>query len=124
MKTGRPKKTIKTLPDGWQEAIVNLYSEGASDVEIKKLIYQWLNSFSNDLWDRWMIEEPKFSETIKTGRLLSQSWWESQGRISLKSNKFNAALWYMNMKNRFSWTDRTDHTTKDDKIQPPVIKFK
>jgi hypothetical protein len=106
MPSGRPKEGLNTLPQGWQDDILSLYEQGASDVEIKALIYQWRNTFSNNLWDRWMDEEPIFWETIKKGRQLSESWWQNAGRVNLKDSRFNSTLWYMNMKNRFGWADK------------------
>lgn len=123
-KVGAPKKGIDILPEGWKVQIMNLYEEGASDVEVKALIYKWLDSFSNDLWSRWMDEEPEFSETIKKGRLLSHAWWEYQGRINLKKSDFVPVLWYMNMKNRFGWTDnqKIDHTSQGEKINITLVR--
>ena len=124
---GRPKATIDELPNNWQDEVLKLYAEGASDVEIKALIYQWRGSFSNDLWDRWMDEEPIFSETIKVGKLFSQQWWEKKGRKNLENKDFNYTGWFMNIKNRFynDWRDRKDldHTTKGNKVSIPVISF-
>lgn len=111
-KVGRPKEDTSILWDGWDDDIIELYSEGASDVEIKALIYKMKGSFSNDLWDRWLKEDEKFSETIKRGKLLSQSWWEKNGRSNLKNKDFNYTGWYMNMKNRFGWADKTDNKTE------------
>ena len=115
---GRPKASISELPEGWDKQVLNLYSEGASDVEVKALIYGWRDSFSNDLWERWMREEHIFSETIKKGRTLSEAWWQRSGRINLKDKEFNYTGWYMNMKNRFGWADKqqTDVTTGGEKI--------
>jgi hypothetical protein len=115
---GAPKKKLDIMPERWQDIIMELYTEGGSDKEVKKLIHSWLGTFSNDLWDRWLREESDFSETIKKGRLFSEAWWEKKGRINLDSSTFNATLWYMNMKNRFGWADaqKVDHTTAGEKI--------
>ena len=106
-KVGAPKKPLD-LPKGWEKTIIDLYSEGASDVEIKALICDWRGKFSNDLWDRWMLEEGKFSETIKNGKRKSAAWWQKNGRSNLENKEFNATLWYMNMKNRFGWADKQE----------------
>jgi hypothetical protein len=118
----RPKESIEKLPQGWQSEILELYKEGGSDVEVKALIYEWRGRFSNDLWDRWLAQEPEFSEIIKNGRGLSEAWWTTQGRVNLQNNRFNHVLWYMNMKNRFNWTDKQqmDHTGIPT---IPIIKF-
>jgi len=125
MRTGRPKIKINVLPIGWEEAILNLYNEGASDVEIRAYLAQNRidkNSFSDDLWERFINEEPEFSRTIKKGKLFSQAWWEREGRTSLRDNRFNYTGWYMNMKNRFGWADKTDFTSGGNPITP-IIKF-
>ena len=108
-RVGRPSKY---KPEMCEQAI-ELMKEGASLVEVaaeigvrRSTIYDWMDEES----DRY-IEE--FSDTIKRGVELSQSWWEKQGRTNLvnkyQNDSFNASLWYMNMKNRFGWKDKHDH---------------
>lgn len=105
----RPKQEVETeLWEGWYSDVLELYKEGAADVEVKALIYEKKGSFSNDLWDRWMKDEMQFSETIKMGKLLSEAWWNKKGRKGLENKEFNYTGWYMNMKNRFNWKDKQE----------------
>lgn len=69
MSAGRPLEKFD-LPEGWQIEVLQLYKQGASDVEVKAYIYEIRGTFSNDLWVRWMDQEIEFSETIKNGRIL------------------------------------------------------
>jgi hypothetical protein len=115
-KGGRPKDTLDRLPDGWEKGCEELASQGASEVELR--VYLGLHE---GLFYRFLKDEPKFSQTIKTCADLCRVWWEKNGRVNLDTKEFNSTLWYMNMKNRFGWADKqeqkVDHTTKGDKIQ-------
>ena len=104
---GRPLKPCNLDEDQFYY-IERLYEEGGSDAEVKAYIHSQIGSISNDLWERWMKEEPKFSEAIKRGRLLSEAWWTKEGRTNLKDKDFSYTGWYMNMKNRFKWADKQD----------------
>jgi len=124
---GRPKETLDSLPKGWHDDVLNLYKEGGSDVEVKAMIWEWRGSFSNDLWDRWCKDEPQFSETIKMGKVLSEAWWVKQGRSNLvvkyQADGFSYTGWYMNMKNRFGWADKTESDLKHSGSGGIVIQY-
>lgn len=126
MAAGRPKEDLSELPNGWYNDILEVYRNGGSDVEVKALIYEWRGRFSNSLWDRWINEEPEFSKTIKMGRMLSEAWWTKNGRTNLQNKEFNYTGWYMNMKNRFGWSDKQETknevTVKEFNIKE-LVKF-
>lgn len=126
MTSGRLPEPCRLTNQDFEE-ILTLYKEGASDVEIKALIHDKRGSFSNDLWTRWLEEEEVFSAIIKRGRILSQVWWEKQGRISLKDRDFNYTGWYMNIKNRFKkdWMEKqsVDITSKGESVSPAMSRL-
>jgi hypothetical protein len=124
---GRPKEGLDSLPEDWYDQIIDMYSNGADDSEIMATIYMWRGRFSYDLWERWLKDEPEFSETIKMGRIIAKAWYIRLGREQLRNNFFPFVGWYMQMKNRFGWKDRNDVTSDDKQIgteeDRKVIKF-
>lgn len=100
---GRPKITIADLPKKWREHIIEEMSDGATLGEI----YGWLK-IDKETFARLRDEDEEFSETIKEGLLLSEKWWLEVGRTQLRDKNFNYTGWYMNMKNRFGWRDKSE----------------
>ena len=107
----RPKKTLDNLPKNWKKIITDIKRQGGSDVEVRVAL-----DISDDLWSRFIKEIEEFSRTIKKGTDLCEAWWVKEGRVNLGNRQFNAVLWYMNMKNRFGWKDKTDITSQGEKI--------
>ena len=83
--------------------IIELMSEGASLCEAAAEL-----GICKDGIDEWKEQIPEFSKALKKGKLLSQVWWEKQGRLNLTNKNFNYTLWYANMKNRYGWSDKKD----------------
>ena len=105
MPAGRPKKTLDDLPDNWKLEMLTRAKDGESDVELR---INALGGISDDLWYRFIEEEPEFSRTLKECRLLQESWWNTKGRGMVGGDSGNAAVWIFNMKNRFGWKDKTE----------------
>lgn len=105
MPAGRPKKTLDDLPDNWKLEMLTRAKDGESDVELR---INALGGISDDLWYRFIEEEPEFSRTLKECRLLQESWWNAKGRGMVGGDSGNAAVWIFNMKNRFGWKDKTE----------------
>lgn len=119
---GRPKLKLEDLPQNWQSELPAMGEQGCSDVELRN----YLNGICHETWERLIKEEPQFSETVKIARLKCQVFWEKQGRINLSDKDFSPTLWYMNMKNRFGWSDKKEikQTGTPPNIQLNVIPNK
>ena len=94
---GRPTK----YKEEFCEQVPELMADGMSKVEICAKL-----GFGYDAFLDWQKKYPRFSESVKKGDRLSEAWWMTQGRISLRERDFNSTLWYMNMKNRHGWADK------------------
>jgi hypothetical protein len=121
---GRPRLEVnEVLPPNWKMRVLQEMAAGASLIEVKALLWflikenlegilpdkadvpDQLIRISNDLYYRWYDENKEFSETIKFGKFLAEAWWKLKGRQSVDNKNFNHALWFMNMRNRFGWTN-------------------
>lgn len=114
---GRPKITLQDFKSNWEDAVLELASQGGSDVEIRANILH----ISQDCWERLLAEDEYFSLTIKKAHDLCHAWWLTHGRAQLQNKNFSAVLWYMNMKNRFGWKDKQEIST--DPSAPFTINF-
>jgi hypothetical protein len=122
---GRPKKTLNDLPDNWEQEILKLKSEGGSDVECMAML-----DISKEVWARFLEEEPEFTETIKRGQILCETWWLNVGRTGIYHSSggkqihtnVNPAMWFINMKNRFGWRDKQDIEAKVTNTFEIIIK--
>lgn len=117
---GRPAIELKDLPNEWENNILSLSEEGASIIELSVEL-----GISRDTFYELSKRDTYFSDTVKRCKDLSEAWWTRKGRKNLENKDFNYTGWYMNMKNRFNWSDKQeiDHTTKGESINPTPIKF-
>lgn len=114
-KLGRPLKYVPSM----LPKIMPLMSKGASLYEVAaelRISFDTLNEWRKPGGPQY---NKAFSETVKEGLNLSRAWWEREGRENTKNSQFQAALWFMNVKNRFNsntgefrWADKqeTEHS--------------
>jgi len=117
-----------------EKRIMKRFEQGASRAQVKNEIRKIRGTFSNDLWDRWLKDEPEFVKLIEQGLIASQDWWENAGQTSLVSDKettFNNSAFIFQMKNRFKEdygdVQKVDLTSKGEKVDslsvPPVVNL-
>lgn len=71
----------------------------------------------------WLEKHPTFVDAKSRGKLESLLFWEKigiKGTLGKVSN-FSASSYIFNMKNRFKWADRHEHSVDQDKNE---IKLK
>jgi hypothetical protein len=110
---GRPTKYRAEMC----QTVIDLMREGKSRTAVaatlmipRETLYQWERA------------HPDFADALKMGDTLSQHWWERECQDSLHDQHFQTGAWTMNMKNRFRWTDRVEHSTDPD--NPPTFVIK
>jgi hypothetical protein len=103
-----PKRKEDCLPTNWKEIIYDLSAQGCSDVEIRAKLCLAGGKFSLTVWNALKERDQEFCEVIRNALILCQAWWEEQGRVNLGVKGFQTALWFINMKNRFGWTDNRE----------------
>ena len=69
----------------------------------------------------WFQEHPEFQEAREVGIELSYRWWMREGKKGLWLYKdgpnLNTTFWFMNMRNRFGWTNKDLDLSGQDKAQ-------
>lgn len=131
-----PKKPFKTprdlahdkatkLPPDWRDLVIQLASEGCSDVEIEAhfMKFSGLKAANVDAMCRALKEnDEEFKTTLKKAHILCEAWWVGQVRehkYHPKDMTFETAAWFIMMKNKFGWRDKTEleHTVPDNLME-------
>lgn len=87
----------------WTEIVKEAYEEGASDIEVCKLL-----GYTQARFDKELKENPQFRKFIDYGRTLAYAWWMEKSRSALYNKAFNTQMWAMVMKNRWGWSDKSN----------------
>lgn len=114
-KLGRPFTYRKEMCD----RVIELGKKGKSITQIaaalgvsRKTVYQWVGEDGH----------PEFAEAMEIARTESQNWWEDVAQERMISGEpWNSATWIFNMKNRFGWRDKTEHSGDPQKPVQVVL---
>jgi len=93
-------------PNKWDE-VLDLYEQGASDVEICKLL-----GITRSRFDRMYADSEAFANLIDHGRTIAHAWYMETLRKSFTKQGFNTALFNFAMKNMYGWKDKVE-TSQD-----------
>ncbi len=110
-KRGRPRKDKAALLDSgehWADALVRIYSDGGTDVEVCKALGMTHKSFM-----RREKDDDQFASLVEFGRLSSKAFWLSLGRTCAKNGGKGFNWWKMWMQNQYGWSDKAE--TSDGK---------
>lgn len=109
---------VANLPDKWQQCL-ELYDNGAGDVEIAKKLGITLNYFR-----KLAGENPGFGAFVEKGTTLAMAYWYRIGREALYDKNFNYGLWAFNMKNRWGWADKVETSSIiDENVSADQLKI-
>lgn len=98
-KENLPKKLIDHMSKGY-----SFESFGAVADCTRACLYKWVEKY------------PEFKEAKDMGTMKSQYVWEKIGlEMALTKHDGNPTAWIFNMKNRFGWRDKVEHSGDQEK---------
>lgn len=56
----------------------------------------------------WAEAHKEFSDALNVSTDFSEAWWTEKARENLDNKQFNAAVFSINMQNRFGWNKKTE----------------
>ena len=110
---GRP---TKYKPE-YCETVIELLNQGRSIYSIARAL-----QVAKSTLQEWAKEHEEFSAALTTGKDFSKGWWEDEGQDNLHNKEFNSTLWYMNMKNRHGYSDKTETNSHVHISQADALK--
>lgn len=78
---------------------------------------------SRDVIYKWCNVHEEFFQAKKIAMDKCQLWWEQEGIRSLGFKFYQSAIWIMNMKARFGWSDKVEVQVSGDEEKPVMLKY-
>lgn len=120
-KMGAPTKYMKEFP----ELLIEHMNQGFSFDSFPATVFEKTSGairFGKTALYVWEKKYPEFANAKEIGQALSFNKWEKIAYDNLiAGTPFNAAVWIFNMKNRFGWRDKMEHTSPDGSLVAPQV---
>jgi site-specific recombinase XerD len=107
-----------SLPQNWTTHMIDLFSEGRSDIEVIKALGITRKQF-NSYYDR----SQAFRDLVDWGRDLAEAWWVEQSRTNLGDKNFNTTLYKARMQKFYDWSDKVDTQNKNVNTEVDLKKL-
>ena len=103
-----PKKTMDILPKDWKKTALDMFTEGAAQIQVIKAI-----GLTVDLHKRFVKDYEEYRDFMVSGMELAECWWVKTGKENLNNRNFNNPLFNTLTARLFKWN-------KDDDGKPPA----
>ena len=95
---GRLRASIDDLPKDWKDLMFHEASRGGGPHA-----YMVALGIHNHAFERLLYENESFRDLFVICQSVSRLWWETVGRRLAVTGVGSAAVWAMNMTNKFGW---------------------
>lgn len=104
---GRPRTTLKDLPENWKEIVLEIGKGGEGRSEIQCQL-----GLTNRTFKTLMDNEQDFRETVENANVLSQSWYEKQVKRLIEGGEGNSQMLKFALINKFKddWSEKSEQT--------------
>lgn len=115
-----PKKTMDILPKDWKKTALDMFTEGAAQIQVIKAI-----GLTVDLHKRFVKDYEEYRDTMVSGMELAECWWVKTGKDNLNNRNFNNPLFNTLTARLFKWNkDEDSKPPEDGKEDDPLAKYK
>lgn len=105
---GRPRTTVNDLDPNWKQIMMDAAQDGDGPTGYMVKLGIGVHALETLLED-----SEDFRTTYSNCLLLCKYWWETKGKEMTSGKPGSAAVWAMNMTNRFTWKSNRNEMIGD-----------
>lgn len=105
---GRPRTSVNDLDPNWKQIMMDAAQDGDGPTGYMVKLGIGVHALETLLQD-----SEDFRNTYEACLLLCRYWWETTGKRMANGAQGSAAVWAMNMTNRFTWKSNRNEVVGD-----------